>query len=47
MVGARASLASTVRPFVLRRRKSQVARDLPERTDTTLDIALSRPSASA
>jgi superfamily II DNA or RNA helicase len=39
--GARSALAATVRPFVLRRRKAQVARDLPERTDVVLDVHLS------
>ncbi|MEL6182727.1 MAG: DEAD/DEAH box helicase, partial [Myxococcota bacterium] len=38
---ARQALASLVAPFVLRRLKSQVARDLPERTDVRLTIALS------
>ena len=38
---ARATLAALISPFVLRRAKSQVARDLPERTDIRLDIELS------
>lgn len=39
---ARMTLATLVSPFVLRRLKSQVARDLPERTDIRLDVELSR-----
>ena len=39
---ARRALASLVAPFVLRRLKSQVARDLPERTDVRINVELSR-----
>ena len=39
---ARATLAALISPFVLRRIKSQVAKDLPERTDIRLDIELSQ-----
>lgn len=38
---ARAALASLISPFVLRRVKSEVARELPERTDIRVDIELS------
>jgi SNF2 family DNA or RNA helicase len=36
-----ARLARAVRPFILRRTKAQVARDLPERTERTLYVELS------
>jgi len=39
---ARRRLAAIVSPFILRRLKGQVARDLPERTDIRLDVTLSR-----
>jgi len=37
----RALLASIVRPFVLRRLKSEVAAELPPRTDITVEVSLS------
>lgn len=37
----RAALSRLVRPFVLRRTKGEVARDLPPRTELTLEIELS------
>ncbi len=37
----RAALSRLVRPFVLRRTKGEVARDLPPRTESTLEIELS------
>jgi hypothetical protein len=37
----RERLATLIRPFVLRRLKSEVARDLPPRTEINLEIALS------
>ncbi len=37
---ARATLASLISPFILRRVKSEVASDLPERTDIRVDIEL-------
>ena len=39
--GSAARLRGRIRPFVLRRMKEEVARDLPERTDMTLYCALS------
>ncbi|TNF26326.1 MAG: DEAD/DEAH box helicase, partial [Deltaproteobacteria bacterium] len=38
---AREALAMTVRPFVLRRLKREVAKELPPRTDVRLDVDLS------
>jgi len=38
--GRLAPLARAVRPFILRRTKSQVATDLPERTEQTIDCPL-------
>ncbi|RKH44258.1 DEAD/DEAH box helicase [Corallococcus sp. AB050B] len=38
---ARASLARLVRPFLLRRTKGQVARELPPRVDTVVPVTLS------
>ncbi|WP_276375046.1 DEAD/DEAH box helicase [Corallococcus exercitus] len=38
---ARASLARLVRPFLLRRTKAQVARELPPRMDTVVPVTLS------
>ncbi|MFB1484009.1 SNF2-related protein [Corallococcus sp. RDP092CA] len=38
---ARASLARLVRPFLLRRTKAQVARELPPRVDTVVPVTLS------
>ena len=38
----RRALARLIRPFVLRRLKSEVARELPERTEVRLDIDLSK-----
>ncbi|MCP3136051.1 DEAD/DEAH box helicase [Pyxidicoccus xibeiensis] len=38
---ARASLARVVRPFLLRRTKAQVARELPARIETVVPVALS------
>ncbi|HLL22191.1 MAG TPA: DEAD/DEAH box helicase, partial [Kofleriaceae bacterium] len=38
---AHAALARTIRPFLLRRTKAEVARELPPRTEVTLPIALS------
>lgn len=35
------ALSSVIRPYVLRRKKSEVARDLPPRTEVTVDITLS------
>ncbi|RKI46271.1 DEAD/DEAH box helicase [Corallococcus sp. AB004] len=40
---ARASLARLVRPFLLRRTKAQVARELPPRVDTVVPVILSPP----
>lgn len=37
-----ASLARMVSPFILRRTKAQVARELPERTEVRLDVELSK-----
>ncbi len=42
-LGARMSLAALISPFVMRRVKGEVARDLPERTDIRIDVELSRP----
>ncbi|WP_233583223.1 DEAD/DEAH box helicase [Corallococcus sp. CA053C] len=39
--GARASLARVVRPFLLRRTKAQVARELPPRIETVVPVTLS------
>jgi hypothetical protein len=39
---ARKALAALVSPFILRRLKRDVARDLPDRTDIRLDVSLSR-----
>lgn len=39
---ARAALAAMIRPFVLRRLKSHVLKELPPRTDITLRVELSR-----
>lgn len=39
---ARATLAALVRPFLLRRLKSEVLQELPARTDITLTVELSR-----
>jgi len=41
----RLALARLVRPFVLRRTKSEVARDLPPRTEMTLEVELSSAEA--
>ncbi len=41
-VATRALLARVVRPFILRRLKSEVALELPERTDVRVDVELSR-----
>lgn len=38
----RRSLASLLRPFVLRRTKDQVARDLPEKAEIQVDVTLSK-----
>jgi SNF2 family DNA or RNA helicase len=38
---ARRALAGSVRPFILRRLKSEVARDLPPRSDVRIDVELS------
>jgi superfamily II DNA or RNA helicase len=38
-----AALARGLRPFILRRTKAQVARDLPDKTEQTLDCELERP----
>ena len=40
---ARAALARVIRPFLLRRTKQQVARELPPRTEIVVPIALSEP----
>ncbi|MFT7625077.1 MAG: SNF2 family DNA or RNA helicase, partial [Myxococcota bacterium] len=40
---ARKALAEVIRPFILRRLKSEVASDLPPRTDVRIDIELSEP----
>lgn len=40
-VGAARALAETIRPYVLRRTKAEVASDLPARTDVVVDIVLS------
>jgi superfamily II DNA or RNA helicase len=40
---ARAALARVIRPFLLRRTKQQVARELPPRTEIVVPIALSGP----
>ena len=40
---ARAALARVIRPFLLRRTKQQVARELPPRTEVVVPIALSEP----
>ena len=40
--GARAALARVLRPFLLRRTKSEVARELPSRTEIEVPIALSK-----
>ncbi len=40
---SRAALAGLVRPFLLRRRKSEVALELPPRTEITLRVDLSAP----
>lgn len=40
---ARASLARLIRPFLLRRLKSEVAKDLPPREEVEVRIALSKP----
>ena len=40
VAGAEASLRQRIRPFVLRRRKAEVAPELPPRTEATLKIAL-------
>ncbi|MBI4816770.1 MAG: DEAD/DEAH box helicase [Deltaproteobacteria bacterium] len=37
---ARATLASAIRPFVLRRKKSEVAKELPSRTEIDVDVVL-------
>ncbi|MBL8949555.1 MAG: DEAD/DEAH box helicase [Myxococcaceae bacterium] len=39
-VHARAALAAVVRPFLLRRNKSEVAKELPPRTDLSLHVEL-------
>jgi hypothetical protein len=40
---ARAALARVIRPFLLRRTKQQVARELPPRSEVVVPIALSEP----
>ncbi len=35
------ALSTVIRPYVLRRKKSEVARDLPPRTEITVDVTLS------
>jgi len=40
VAGAAASLRQRIRPFVLRRRKAEVAPELPPRTEATIKIAL-------
>ena len=40
---AHAALARVIRPFLLRRTKAEVARELPPRTEIALPIALSEP----
>ncbi len=40
--GRRRALARLIRPFVLRRHKSEVARELPPRTEIQVDVDLSR-----
>ncbi|MCP4868898.1 MAG: DEAD/DEAH box helicase [Proteobacteria bacterium] len=42
-----AALRARVRPFVLRRLKSEVAKDLPPRTETVLRCAMSEPQRAA
>ncbi len=37
----RAALANTIRPFILRRLKREVARELPSRTEVQVDVVLS------
>jgi superfamily II DNA or RNA helicase len=37
------ALAATLRPFLLRRTKAEVARELPRRTEITVPVALSAP----
>ncbi|MEQ9501796.1 MAG: DEAD/DEAH box helicase [Deltaproteobacteria bacterium] len=39
---ASAALAQTIRPYVLRRTKREVAAELPERTDVVVDVVLSK-----
>ncbi len=39
--GCRRALAATLRPFLLRRTKAEVARELPSRTEMVLPVALS------
>ncbi len=39
---ASGALASTIRPFVLRRTKAKVAKDLPARTEALVDVLLSK-----
>ena len=43
---AKAQLAQALRPFVLRRRKAEVARELPARTEVALMIPLSEDEAA-
>ncbi len=43
---AQALLAHALRPFVLRRRKDEVARELPARTEIALTIPLTEPEAA-
>ncbi len=43
--GAAAQLARRVRPFILRRTKQQVARELPDKTETLLRVELSGAQA--
>ena len=40
---ARAALARVLRPFLLRRTKQEVARELPSRTEIEVPVALSKP----
>ncbi|MEO7735003.1 MAG: DEAD/DEAH box helicase, partial [Kofleriaceae bacterium] len=40
--GARAALARVLRPFLLRRTKAEVARELPSRTEIEVPVALSK-----
>ncbi|HEU4731151.1 MAG TPA: DEAD/DEAH box helicase [Kofleriaceae bacterium] len=43
---ARAALSSVLRPFLLRRTKQEVARELPSRTEIVVPVALSKEEAA-